>query len=91
MAFVIVSLGVIVLRRTRPDLPRPFRMPFVPLLPLLSAAVSLLLMLGLPRSTWERLIIWMVIGVVLYFAYGYRRSRLRAFHVVAGPTVKESV
>ena len=84
MAFVIVSLGVIVLRRTRPDLPRPFRMPFVPLLPLLSAAVSLLLMLGLPRSTWERLIIWMVIGVVLYFAYGYRRSRLRAFHVVAG-------
>jgi len=91
MAFVIVSLGVIVLRRTRPDLPRPFRMPFVPLLPLVSAAVSLLLMLGLPRSTWERLIIWMVIGVVLYFAYGYRRSRLRAFHVVAGETVKESV
>ena len=47
-------------------------------------------MLGLPRSTWERLIIWMVIGVVLYFAYGYRRSRLRAFHAVAGRTVKES-
>ena len=89
MAFVIVSLGVIVLRRTRPDLPRPFRMPFVPLLPLLSAAVSLVLMLGLPRSTWERLIIWMVIGVVLYFAYGYRRSRLRGFHAVAGRTVKE--
>jgi APA family basic amino acid/polyamine antiporter len=77
MAFVIVSFGVIVLRRTRPDLPRPFRMPLVPLLPLMSAAVSLLLMLGLPRATWERLIIWMVIGVVLYFAYGYRNSRLR--------------
>ena len=61
-AFVIVSLGVIVLRRTRPDLPRPFRMPWVPVLPLLSAAVSLVLMLGLPRATWERLIIWMVIG-----------------------------
>ena len=77
MAFVIVSIGVIVLRRTRPDLPRPFRMPMVPLLPTLSALVALILMLGLPRATWERLIIWMVIGVVFYFGYGYRRSRLR--------------
>jgi APA family basic amino acid/polyamine antiporter len=78
MAFVIVSLGVIVLRRTRPDLPRPFRMPMVPLLPVLSAVVALVLMLGLPRATWERLVIWMTLGVVVYFAYGYRRSRLRA-------------
>jgi APA family basic amino acid/polyamine antiporter len=77
MAFVIVSLGVIVLRRTRPDLPRPFRMPMVPLLPILSALVALVLMLGLPRATWERLIIWMVIGIVIYFTYGYRRSRIR--------------
>jgi basic amino acid/polyamine antiporter, APA family len=77
MAFVIVSIGIIVLRRTRPDLPRPFRMPWVPLLPILSAAVSLVLMLGLPRSTWERLIIWMAIGIVVYFAYGQRHSRLR--------------
>jgi Amino acid transporters len=77
MAFVIVSIGVIVLRRTRPDLPRPFRMPMVPFLPLLSAAVSLLLMAGLPRATWERLILWMALGVVFYFLYGYRRSRLR--------------
>jgi basic amino acid/polyamine antiporter, APA family len=78
MAFVIVSLGIIVLRRTRPDLPRPFRMPMVPLLPILSALVALILMLGLPRATWERLIIWMAIGIVFYFTYGYRRSRLRA-------------
>jgi basic amino acid/polyamine antiporter, APA family len=77
MAFVIVSVGIIVLRRTRPDLPRPFRMPWVPVLPLLSAAVSLILMLGLPRATWERLIIWMAIGVALYFGYGRRHSRLR--------------
>jgi basic amino acid/polyamine antiporter, APA family len=76
MAFVIVSLGIIVLRRTRPDLPRPFRTPWVPVLPLLSAAVSLILMLGLPRATWERLIIWMVIGVLVYFGYGRRHSRL---------------
>ena len=77
LAFVIVSIGIIVLRRTRPDLPRPFRMPMVPLLPLLSALVSLLLMMSLPWATWERLIIWMVLGIVLYFAYGYRHSRLR--------------
>jgi basic amino acid/polyamine antiporter, APA family len=77
MAFVIVSIGVIVLRRTRPDLPRPFRMPLVPLLPVLSALVAFVLMLGLPRATWERLIIWMAIGIVVYFTYGVRRSRLR--------------
>ena len=77
LAFVIVSIGIIVLRRTRPDLPRPFRVPWVPVLPLLSAAVSLVLMLGLPWATWQRLIIWMAIGVGLYFAYGYRKSRLR--------------
>jgi basic amino acid/polyamine antiporter, APA family len=77
MAFVIVSIGVIVLRHTRPDLPRPFRMPWVPVLPALSALIALVLMLGLPRATWERLIIWMVIGIAFYFAYGYRRSRLR--------------
>jgi APA family basic amino acid/polyamine antiporter len=77
LAFVIVSIGVIVLRRTRPDLPRPFRMPMVPLLPALSAVVALVLMLGLPRATWERLILWMVAGIVFYGFYGYRRSRLR--------------
>ncbi len=77
MAFVIVSLGIIVLRRTRPDLPRPFRMPLVPVLPVLSALVSFLLMLSLPWTTWERLILWMTIGVGVYFAYGFRRSRLR--------------
>jgi APA family basic amino acid/polyamine antiporter len=77
MAFVIVSLGIIVLRRTRPDLPRPFRMPLVPLLPVLSALVSFLLMLSLPWSTWERLMLWMAIGVVVYFGYGHRHSRLR--------------
>ena len=52
-------------------------MPFVPLLPILSAVVSLVLMLSLPWSTWERLILWMAIGVAVYFGYGYRHSRLR--------------
>jgi APA family basic amino acid/polyamine antiporter len=84
MAFVIVSIGIVVLRRTRPDLPRPFRMPLVPVLPLLSALVSLVLMLGLPWETWERLIIWMAVGIAIYFGYGWRRSRLR--EAVAPPS-----
>ncbi|MER7501733.1 amino acid permease [Nonomuraea pusilla] len=74
-AFVVVSLGVIVLRRTRPDLPRAFRTPLVPLLPILSVLACVYLMLNLPVQTWLRFIIWMIIGVVLYFAYGYRHSR----------------
>ena len=77
LAFVIVSIGIIVLRRTRPDLPRPFRMPMVPLLPALSAVVALGLMLGLPRATWERLFAWMALGLLVYAGYGYRHSRLR--------------
>jgi APA family basic amino acid/polyamine antiporter len=77
-AFVIVSLGVIVLRKTRPDLARPFKTPFVPALPIASAVVSTALMAALPASTWERLIIWMVIGLVIYFAYGRSHSKLQA-------------
>jgi APA family basic amino acid/polyamine antiporter len=77
LAFVIVSLGVIVLRVKRPDLERPFKVPLVPAVPLLSAAVSFALMAGLPIHTWERLIVWMVIGIVLYFAYGYSHSEVR--------------
>jgi basic amino acid/polyamine antiporter, APA family len=75
-AFVIVSLGVIVLRKTRPDLHRPFKTPFVPALPIASALVSLALMAALPAATWERLIIWMAIGLAIYFAYGRTHSKL---------------
>jgi len=75
-AFVIVSIGVIVLRRTQPALHRPFRTPWVPAVPILSAVVSLGLMASLPAKTWERLVIWMAVGVALYFLYGRRRSRL---------------
>jgi APA family basic amino acid/polyamine antiporter len=77
LAFVIVSCGIIVLRYKRPDLPRPFRVPFVPVVPALSALVSFALMAGLPWHTWRRLIIWMILGVILYFAYGYRHSVVR--------------
>jgi APA family basic amino acid/polyamine antiporter len=76
-AFVIVSIGVIVLRRTRPDLPRPFKVPFSPVVPILSALASLYLMYGLPLDTWLRLIIWMLIGLGIYFAYSAKHSKLR--------------
>jgi basic amino acid/polyamine antiporter, APA family len=74
-AFVLVSIGVIVLRRTRPELPRSFRVPLMPVLPIVSALACLWLMANLPGETWARFLIWMVIGVVLYFGYGRRHSR----------------
>ena len=76
-AFVIVSIGVIVLRKTRPDLDRPFRTPWVPALPIASVVVSLALMAALPAATWERLILWMALGLVIYFGYGQGHSKLR--------------
>ncbi len=80
-AFVVVSIGVIVLRRTRPDLPRAFRTPLVPVVPILSVLACLWLMLNLTAKTWLRFVVWMVIGVVVYFVYGYRHSRVQ----VPGP------
>jgi APA family basic amino acid/polyamine antiporter len=75
-AFVLVSAGVIFLRRTDPDRPRPFRCPAVPLVPILSIVSCIALMIPLPRITWMRFFVWLVIGLVIYFAYGMRRSRL---------------
>ncbi|MCZ2830202.1 amino acid permease [Modestobacter sp. VKM Ac-2986] len=74
-AFVLVSVGVIVLRRTRPDLRRAFRVPLVPVLPIVSALACLYLMLNLPGDTWLRFGIWMLLGVGMYFVYGRRHSR----------------
>jgi APA family basic amino acid/polyamine antiporter len=74
-AFVLVSIGVIILRRTRPDLKRSFRVPAMPLLPILSVLACFYLMLNLPGETWLRFGIWMVIGIGLYFAYGRSHSR----------------
>lgn len=75
-AFVLVSAGVIVLRRTRPDLPRGFRVPWVPVLPIAAILACLWLMLNLTGLTWIRFLLWMVIGVVVYAAYGRRHSVL---------------
>ncbi len=76
LAFTIVSLGVLVLRYTHPELPRPFRTPLVPLVPLLSAFCSLVQMFALPVETWSRLLIWMSIGLLIYFFYSRYHSAL---------------
>ncbi|MGD1010779.1 MAG: amino acid permease [Candidatus Aminicenantales bacterium] len=76
-AFVIVCGGVLVLRYTQPDLPRPFRTPLVPFVPALGILSCLYLMSGLPRDTWIRLLVWMAIGLVIYFTYGIRKSKQR--------------
>ena len=75
-AFVVVSAGVLVLRRTQPHLPRPFKAPWSPFVPAASAIVSFALMLSLPGETWTRLFIWMAVGIVIYFMYSVRRSNL---------------
>jgi basic amino acid/polyamine antiporter, APA family len=75
-AFLMVSAGVIVLRRTRPDLPRGFRVPWVPLLPIASVCACLWLMVNLTVITWIRFGIWMAVGVVIYFCYGRGHSVL---------------
>jgi APA family basic amino acid/polyamine antiporter len=77
-AFILVSIGVLVLRYADPVRPRPFRVPFVWVVSLLSTAACLFIMVGLPRQAWERFGLWLVIGLVFYFLYGYRRSVLRA-------------
>ena len=76
-AFVVVAIGIIFLRRREPDAPRPFKVPLVPWIPGLSAIVSLVLMASLPWESWERLLIWMAVGIAVYFTYGYTHSRLR--------------
>ncbi len=73
-AFVLVSIGVVVLRRTRPDLERSYKVPLVPLVPILSVLACLWLMINLTAITWVRFIVWMAIGIVVYFLYGKRHS-----------------
>ncbi|HBN07894.1 MAG TPA: amino acid permease [Cyanobacteria bacterium UBA8530] len=75
-AFVLVSLGVVYLRMTMPNAPRPFKVPFSPVIPILSAACCFFLMCGLPHLTWIRFAIWTVLGLFIYFGYGIRHSRI---------------
>ena len=73
-AFIVVSVGVIVLRRSQPDRPRSFRAPWVPLLPILSIVCCLILMLSLPLETWIRFFVWLAIGMAIYFLYSRHQT-----------------
>ena len=75
-AFILVAVGVLVLRHKRPDLERPFRCPGVPVVPILAVLTSFYLTLNLPAVTWVRFVVWLVIGFAIYFLYGARHSRL---------------
>jgi APA family basic amino acid/polyamine antiporter len=76
-AFVLVNVGVIVLRRTKPDLERGFRVPFVPAFPIVGTLLCIYLMTKLEGLTWLRFGVWLVLGLVVYAVYGYRNSKLR--------------
>jgi len=76
-AFVLVNIGVIILRRTRPEMPRPYRVPWVPVLPIVGVAFAVYLMTDLPGLTWLRFGIWLAVGLLIYALYGYRNSRVR--------------
>ena len=76
MAFTIVCISIIVLRKTRPDLKRPFKTPFVPVIPLIGAGVCILQMVSLSWTAWARLIGWTIVGLIIYFSYGIKHSKL---------------
>ncbi len=77
LAFIIVCISVIILRRAKPDIHRPFKTPWVPVVPILGASICFLQMIALPPDTWLRLIVWMVIGFCIYFFYGVTHSKAR--------------
>jgi APA family basic amino acid/polyamine antiporter len=77
LAFVIVCVGIIVMRKTNPDAPRPYRTPLVPLVPIGGVLTCLAMMVSLDYETWIRLVVWLVIGLVIYFTYGTKHSHLR--------------
>src|SRR5438094_8942509 len=76
-AFILVCLGVIVLRRTNATRPRPFRVPLVPFFPIRGVIMCFALMFSLPLETWVRFVVWLVIGLAIYFFYGSSHSRLQ--------------
>jgi APA family basic amino acid/polyamine antiporter len=76
-AFAIVCIGVLVLRYTQPERPRPFRVPFVWPVTVVGAGACIYIMFGLPVTAWQRFAVWMAIGIAIYFLYGFRNSTLR--------------
>ena len=82
LAFAMVCAGVLVMRRTKPEAHRPFRTPWVPLIPILGILFSAVQMCSLPGATWNRLLVWMALGLVIYFTYSHRSSRLHHTHTL---------
>jgi APA family basic amino acid/polyamine antiporter len=76
-AFILVNIGVVILRRTKPDMERPFRTPLVPFFPIIGVLFCLYLMKDLPIDTWIRFVVWLVVGMIIYVFYGYKHSKLR--------------
>lgn len=76
LAFAIVCVSIIILRKTKPDAERPFRTPWVPVIPALGALICIAQMAALPLDTWARLLVWMALGMIIYFTYGIRHSKL---------------
>jgi APA family basic amino acid/polyamine antiporter len=76
LAFVLVCIGVLVMRKKMPDAPRSFRTPLVPFVPIAGILICLALMYSLPNESWARLVVWMALGVVIYFVYGKKNSKL---------------
>ena len=77
LAFVMVCLGILILRKKQPELERPFKTPFVPLVPILGIITCVVMMVSLPFDTWLRLFVWLGIGFIIYFFYGKKSSKLR--------------
>ncbi len=87
LAFVLVSLGVWVMRRTHPELKRPFKTPLVPLVPILSIIFCSVLIVSLSGWTLLRLIVWLIIGLAIYFSYGRKHSKVQIMNEVKPPLV----
>jgi APA family basic amino acid/polyamine antiporter len=82
LAFVLVSAGVWMMRRTHPHLERPFKTPLVPLVPILAIFLSSALIVGLARATQIRLVVWLAVGLIIYFSYGRKHSKVQALNRV---------
>lgn len=89
LAFVMVCLGILILRKQQPNAERPFKTPFVPLVPILGILTCVVMMVSLPLDTWIRLFVWLAIGFAIYFAYGKKNSKLRNGNSAAQDSVKE--
>ena len=85
LAFVIVCIGIVVMRKTQPNLPRPYRTPFVPLVPILGVLVCFAMMASLDKMTWIRLVVWLALGLLIYFGYSRKHS-----HLITDPEIEHA-